>query len=412
MRTFNMYVKTIITNDQGNILLLKQKRDDNKQRWDLPGSTFTEEQSFDETVITKVQKEIGYYVYPGKIIGVGDYTSKKTKEVHVIMEGNVLNGELLLSKDYETYAWVKIDRIREYPLAPWLHEYVHNTKEPFKDVITEIEDQQNSRRSKREIFQEDVSEEERKETGFGKSESGIKSSFSILKDTIIRTFHPKQAHVSQTTPKTSELYQEPDIIPENNSIEEKLNIRHKKDEPDEEYIEEALLKSSEDDIIIEHDPSDLPDEEVADIQVEHEESASERGDIIIDHGSDDIIIDHEDDEIIIDENTADITTDEKTEDIVSGSGDIIVEHDNKDKNERKVFDMNVNKDNNTLREPEIKIIRKEDETPLIRKEKESKERISFSSENFRTGWKERLNRINRTEANNEKKEAPRPKGRR
>ena len=74
--------------------------------------------------------------------------------------------------------------------------------------------------------------------------------------------------------------------------------------------------------------------------------------------------------------------------------------------------MNVNKDNNTVKEPEIKIIRKEDETPLIRKEKESKERISFSSENFRTGWKERLNRINRTEVNNEKKEAPRPKGRR
>ena len=409
MRTFNMYVKTIIANDQGNILLLKQKRYDDKQRWDLPGSTFTEEQSFDETVITKVQKEIGYYVYPGKIIGVGDYTSKKTKEVHVIMEGNVLNGELLLSKDYETYTWVKIDRINEYPLAPWLHEYIHNTNEPFKDVITEIEDQQNSRRSKREIFR-DISEPEKREKS-GKSESGIKSSFSILKDTILRTFHPKQTYVSQTTPKTSELYQEQDIVPENNSIEENLNIRHKKDEPDEAYIEEALLKSSEDDIIIEHDPADFTEEDVTDIQVEHEESARESGDIIIDHSSDDIIIDYEDDKIVIDENTADITTDEKTEDIVSGSGDIIVEHD-ENKTERKVFDMNVNKDNNTLKEPDIKVIRKEDETHLIRKEKESKERVSFSSENFRTGWKERLNRINRTEANNKKKEAPRPKGRR
>jgi ADP-ribose pyrophosphatase YjhB (NUDIX family) len=110
-----MYVKTVIYNEQNKLLLLKEKREDDKNRWDLPGATFTEEQSFDETVITNVQKEIGYYVYPGKIIGIGDYTSKTDKEVHVIMEGSILNGELLLSKDYETYNWVKLDRIKEYP---------------------------------------------------------------------------------------------------------------------------------------------------------------------------------------------------------------------------------------------------------------------------------------------------------
>ena len=69
--------------------------------------------------------------------------------------------------------------------------------------------------------------------------------------------------------------------------------------------------------------------------------------------------------------------------------------------------------NITLKEPEIKIIRKNEETPHIRTEKESKEKVSFNSENInRIGWKERLNRINRTEANNTRKEAPRPKGQR
>ena len=77
--------------------------------------------------------------------------------------------------------------------------------------------------------------------------------------------------------------------------------------------------------------------------------------------------------------------------------------------------MNVNRTQNMkepVRTPEIKIIRKNEETPHIRKEKESRERVSFDSESVKSGWKDRLNRINRTDANNTKKEAPRPKGRR
>ena len=66
MKTFKMYVKTVIYNEQGNILLLNKKRINKKPSWDLPGSSFTEEESFDETIINNVQKEIGYYVYPGK----------------------------------------------------------------------------------------------------------------------------------------------------------------------------------------------------------------------------------------------------------------------------------------------------------------------------------------------------------
>ena len=68
-------------------------------------------------------------------------------------------------------------------------------------------------------------------------------------------------------------------------------------------------------------------------------------------------------------------------------------------------------ENSTNNEPEIKVIRKTDKTPLIRTEKESKEKVSFNSENI-TRWKEKLNRINRTDASDEKKNIPRPKGQR
>lgn len=366
MKTFNMYVKTVIYNEQNKLLLLKEKRDDKKNRWDLPGATFTEEQSFDETVITNVQKEIGYYVYPGKIIGIADYTNKTDKEVHVIMEGNILNGELLLSKEYETYNWIKLDRIKDYPLVPWLHNYIHNNKHPFEDVETEIEELTNKRQRRREIIQEDLMNSIHSKNKTEKINGGVSSSFSLLKDTIKKTFHPREAQVTQTTPKTSEIYQEPEEPKENKKISEKLNFRFKH-KPEEEYVDKSVLESNEGDIIIEHDTENI-------------NSNDENTDIIIEH-------DKEVPDEIIPETYVENKSDEK-------------------------LDIKVDKqENSTNNEPEIKVIRKTDKTPLIRTEKESKEKVSFNSENI-TRWKEKLNRINRTDANDEKKNIPRPKGQR
>lgn len=366
MKTFNMYVKTVIYNEQNKLLLLKEKRDDKKNRWDLPGATFTEEQSFDETVITNVQKEIGYYVYPGKIIGIADYTNKTDKEVHVIMEGNILNGELLLSKEYETYNWIKLDRIKDYPLVPWLHNYIHNNKHPFEDVETEIEELTNKRQRRREIIQEDLMNSIHSKNKTEKINGGVSSSFSLLKDTIKKTFHPREAQVTQTTPKTNEIYREPEEPKENKKISEKLNFRFKH-KPEEEYVDKSVLESNEGDIIIEHDTENI-------------NSNDENTDIIIEH-------DKEVPDEIIPETYVENKSDEK-------------------------LDINVNKqENSTNKEPEIKVIRKTDKTPLIRTEKESKEKVSFNSENI-SRWKEKLNRINRTDANDEKKNIPRPKGQR
>ena len=370
MKTFNMYVKTVIYNEQNKLLLLKEKREDEKNRWDLPGATFTEEQSFDETVINNIQKEIGYYVYPGKIIGIADYSNKTNKEVHVIMEGSILNGELLLSKDYETYNWVKLNRIQDYPLVPWLHTYIHNNKQPFEDVETEIEELTNKRQRRREIIQEDLMNSIHSKNKTEKLNEGVSSSFSLLKDTIKKTFHPREAQVTQTTPKTNKIYQEPEVPKENKKIADKLNIRfkHKQEQP--EFIDKSALEANENDIIIEHDS---------------EEIITETTDIYVDHN------------------------DKKTEDIIPESAD---------SESKEIVDMNVNKQENmtgqTIRkEPEIKVIRKSDKTPHIRTEKESKEKVSFNSENInRSGWKEKLERFNRTDANDEKKNIPRPKGQR
>jgi ADP-ribose pyrophosphatase YjhB (NUDIX family) len=390
-----MYVKTVIYNEHDKLLLLKEKREDKKQRWDLPGATFTEEQSFDETVITNVQKEIGYIVYPGKIVGIADYSDKNNKEVYVIMDGTILNGELLLSKDYETYTWVNRDRLKEYPLVPWLHNYIHNNKSPFTDVEAEIEELTNKRQRRREIIQEDLISSINSKDNGDKINDGVKSSFSLLKDTIKRTFHPRQAQVTQTTPKANELYTA-DVNENKNesSISDKLNIRFHKKSEEEEYIDKSILEANEGDIIIEHDDDAFEAQEDNSPEISQE-------DVVKEETNNEIIIDHSDDEIL----TEEVPDDEK-----------IIKPMEEDEKPKKMFDTNINKQNNLkeeIKEPEIKVIHKDEKTPHIRTEKETKDRFSFNSENIiRSGWKEKLNNFNRTEANNEKKNIPRPKGKR
>ena len=349
IKPFNMYVRTVITSEHDKILLLKQNRMDKKPVWDLPRTPLTEEESFDESVTNNIQKEIGYYVYPGKIIGVSDYNDRNLSEIHVLMEGFILNGELILSKNYEDYGWVSLKRLSDYPLAPWLDEYIHNTEAPFKDVLIEIESMQERNKQKTELYEENIISRPKVSRNIFKShedndtstvqtedksesKSSVKSSFKILKDTIKRTLHPRAANVSRTQPKKNPIYTN--------------------DEPTA-YDNSQFNHESSEDIIPERENE---------IEIENE--------IIID-SADEIIIDHDDDNIT--------SLEEEIK-------------------EEKIIET----------EPSVKVIH-ENERPRVRKIKESKEKMSFYSNS--NDWKNKINEMNRTKANDENKVIPRPKGR-
>ena len=293
-----MYVKTVIANEEGRILLLKEKSMDKQPKWDLPGVPLTEDESFDETVINNLQKEIGYYVYPGKIIGVGNVISNNTKEVHVIMEGSILNGELLLGKHYDEYTWVSVNRLADYPLTLWLHEYLKENRIPFKDVEAEINKLNDKEYKRREMVQEDLLRNRSPDFSSSSNVGGsVKTSFGLLKDTIVRTFHPQRAKVTRTEPKV-----------------------------------EASSYSSE------YPQSDI----IVDEHITHEQIRSSK--------------------------------------IKTG------------------------------KDPEIRTIHQNEKPPKIRTEKEFMEKFSFSTGSLRSNWKEKLNEINKTDANKQKKRVPLPKG--
>lgn len=409
MKTFKMYVRTVVSNNNGKILLLKEKRMDRKARWDLPGSVLTDEESFDEAVINNIQKEIGYYVYPGKIIGVTNYIDHKNKEIHVIMTGNILNGELVLSNKYENFKWVPLDRLSEYPLKKWLNNYIRHTKEPFNDVSLEIEELDSLQNTRKEISQDNFFSSHNLDTDSIKDTEteiteNVKGSFSMLKDTIIRTFHPKKAKITRTQPKNN-LYSDihkPSVNKEN--ISEKLNIPLQRNANLTSPISDRITGNTTDDITVEHDDIEtIITETSEDILID--ESATV-GDVI----ENNMVPGDKPDEITVNDTVGQTrTAAEKPAD------------DNRD-----VFYMNVNYENNmkqngiprqsppeVSQNQDIKIIHNNEKTPYIRKEKEAKQKISFISEGIkRQGWKKTLNDLNRTESNNTKKRIPKPKGKR
>lgn len=383
MNTFNMHVKTIIRSEHGKILLLKQKRMDKKARWDLPGAPLTEDQSFDETVLTNIQKEIGYYTYPGKILGVTSYQKHDKKDLYVIMDSVILNGELLLSKKYDNYSWIDLNRITDYPLDPWLNNYIKTTNNPFNDVEIEIEDLNDKEERRHEFIQEDIlsgynpfhndAHEPKKENNG--------NTLSMLKDTILRTFHPKEAKVTKTEPKNN-LFSDEKSGHMNLNNKFNLKLHHNQSQNKE--------TNDTENITIDHGDNE-------NITVEHEE--------VVPVNTDDIVLDS--DELFTDlekstRNTKNKTV--KTKQVASTPK----KNTNK-KPEKKYFDMNVNRAQNMKND--VKVIREDAKVPHVRKEKENEEKLSFNSENInRRNWKQKLNDFNRTDANKRKKRVPHPKG--
>lgn len=471
-KAFNMYVRTLIISEHGKILLLKRKTLNNKPIWELPGSIISDDESFDEVASASIKRETGYYIYPGKILGIGEYTDSQNKELHVIMDASIISGELILERNYDQYTWIAPSRLTDYPLAPWLEKYLKNNKIPFNDIQEELDELE-----KKDAMRKEIQEAELKsnnlEDNINTQEIGdsVKSSLSLLKDTIIRTFHPKEAKITRTTPKGTygKQYGNPKS---NTTDEDMIYINHSKDnenkksqpvmDPITEKKQTTTTNNTED-IIIDHD--DIASENNDKIIIKPNQEKVETEDIIIDHSENktiqekDIIIDHTENE-----------TPKKEESIYTKPKKVYEMNINKEHNQlkdtpitkqinpkvpdrnitkeynqvnnlqtstqnesdlikpKKVHDLNINKEYNEKinteeefnkitpkKSPDVIVKKEQDEIPDIRKEKEDRERISFNTESVRKRgeeWKNKLNEINKTEANTKKVRAPHPKGKR
>ncbi|MCD7781672.1 MAG: hypothetical protein LUG89_03125 [Methanosphaera sp.] len=413
MKSFNMHVKIVIISEHGKILLLKERNTGRRPLWDLPGSDLTDEESFDEAVMNQVPKDIGFFAYPGQIIGTTLHKTRNGNHLYVIMESHTRNSDIILSEKYDSYVWINIERIGEYPLVPWLNNYIKHEENPFEDVTIALQEMDIKEGYKQDVIEENMDnytesitsmipsfdditgrisldDNESQESPNQKEESSSKGSFGLLKDVINRTLHPREAEVTHNQPK-ERIYPETPSINEE-ELEEQLNFKFKNSDDDIIITHDAY----DDDIIIDHSEDDInknPDDILLESLDNNSDSLLVNSDVF--DSDDDIIIDHSEDEVIIEDQ---IVTDE-----VVQSDEKIAQ---KSTEERKIkgFNMNVNSDQN-MKKQEPLIIKSEP------KQDTEPRKPATEKDDKKVSWKERLDNFSRTDAN-EERTVPKPKGKR
>jgi 8-oxo-dGTP diphosphatase len=127
---FGLAVRVLLTDEDGKILIIKRSTDSktNPGKWELPGGKVDQGESFDQALIREVYEETNLKIALNRVIGISEQTLPLIRAVHIIMSGNITEGELNLSYEHEGYAWVFFENLSDYELADWLNDFVMNQK--------------------------------------------------------------------------------------------------------------------------------------------------------------------------------------------------------------------------------------------------------------------------------------------
>ncbi|AEG17652.1 NUDIX hydrolase [Methanobacterium paludis] len=125
---YGLAVRVFLTDENGKILILKRSTDSktNPGKWELPGGKVDQDESFDHALTREVYEETKLKIALDHVVGAAEQNLHIIRAVHIIMSGNVVEGELTLSSEHEGYAWVYSKNLSNYELADWLEDYITN----------------------------------------------------------------------------------------------------------------------------------------------------------------------------------------------------------------------------------------------------------------------------------------------
>jgi len=125
---FGLSVRVLLTDDEGKVLILKRSTNSrtNPGKWELPGGKVDQGESFDHALLREVYEETKLKITLEHVVGVSEQNLHVIRAVHIIMSGEIMEGNLKLSSEHEGYAWVFFENLQEYDLADWLQDFVNN----------------------------------------------------------------------------------------------------------------------------------------------------------------------------------------------------------------------------------------------------------------------------------------------
>lgn len=123
--SFVQAVRALLLNDKNEILLLKRSSSSstNPGRWELPGGKIDSGESFDVALKREVFEETGLSITLKNAAGTAEQLVKGWHVVHLVMTGEVLSKEIVLSDEHEEYCWVSTPEMKDLALADWMDDY-------------------------------------------------------------------------------------------------------------------------------------------------------------------------------------------------------------------------------------------------------------------------------------------------
>jgi nucleoside triphosphatase len=120
-------VSGIVHNHKGEILLCKmpEGRGAYPGQWAIPGGGIDEGEQMRETLVREMGEEVGLKVAELEPFAFEDAVRDKISRdgsaerlymIHLVFDCKVVSGELKMNDEFEEYAWVMPEKLREYDL--------------------------------------------------------------------------------------------------------------------------------------------------------------------------------------------------------------------------------------------------------------------------------------------------------
>jgi 8-oxo-dGTP diphosphatase len=133
-KPFKLSVRAVILDENGRCLLLKRSRGSktNPGKWELPGGKVDDGEQFEQALLREIAEETRLNVTLRHPSGVAESDLPSVMVVHLIMEGVLEAGQVILSGEHDDYVWVDPKEMPKMDLADYMrvfaHEYAQRTR--------------------------------------------------------------------------------------------------------------------------------------------------------------------------------------------------------------------------------------------------------------------------------------------
>ncbi|MCL2687471.1 MAG: NUDIX domain-containing protein [Methanobrevibacter sp.] len=106
------------------ILILKRHPNSrtNPNRWELPGGKVDPGEDFDKALIREFDEETNLEIKINDLIGAvqEDFPHKRT--VAIVMNVEIISGEIKISDEHTDWKWATIEEIKELKISGWFEK--------------------------------------------------------------------------------------------------------------------------------------------------------------------------------------------------------------------------------------------------------------------------------------------------